>query len=129
MPGDHESLATVSHPFEAALYIGRLSREVSRRHREGLTAVGADGTATFVPGGQVGNGLPDILLVYPEGSWIRASDDRSFLQIGETKYGKFMLDLAVRAHVGLRDATKTTSPDPTSREHETRRARRPRRVE
>ena len=68
MPGDHESLATVSHLFEAALYIGRLSREVSQRHREGLAAVGADGTATFVLGGQVGNGLPDILLVYPEGN-------------------------------------------------------------
>ena len=63
MPGDRESLATVSHLFEAALYIGRLSREVSQRHREGLAAVGADGTATFVLGGQVGNGLPDILLV------------------------------------------------------------------
>lgn len=104
--GDHESLATVGHLFEAALYIGRLSREVSQRHREALSSVGADGTATFILGGQVGAGAPDILLVYPEGNYIRASDDRPFLQIGETKYGKFMLDLAVKAHVGLRDATK-----------------------
>ncbi len=49
---------------------------------------------------------PDILLVYPEGNYIRASDDRPFLQIGESKYGKFMLELAVEAHVDLSQATK-----------------------
>ena len=44
-PGDHESLATVGHLFEAALYVGRLSQEVVQRHRAGLSAVGADATA------------------------------------------------------------------------------------
>ena len=39
--------------------------------------------------------------MYPEGNYIRASDDRPFLQIGESKYGKFMLELAVEAHVDL----------------------------
>ena len=49
---------------------------------------------------------PDILLVYPEGNYIRASDDRPFLQIGESKYGKFTLELGVAAHVNLTTATK-----------------------
>ena len=44
--------------------------------------------------------------MYPEGNYIRASDDRPFLQIGESKYGKFMLELAVEAHVDLSQATK-----------------------
>ncbi|CAN5617573.1 proteasome-type protease [soil metagenome] len=105
-PSEQESLATVSHLFEAALYLGRLSQEVSRRHRDALNSVGADGTATFILGGQIGLDRPDILLVYPEGNYIRASDDRPFLQIGETKYGKFMLDLAVKAHVDLTTATQ-----------------------
>ena len=39
--------------------------------------------------------------MYPEGNYIRASDDRPFLQIGESKYGKFMLELAVLAHADL----------------------------
>ena len=39
--------------------------------------------------------------MYPEGNYIRASDDRPFLQIGESKYGKFMLDIAVLAHTDL----------------------------
>jgi putative proteasome-type protease len=105
-PGDGGSLATVDHLFEAALYVGRLSQEVSARHRPALSAVGADGTCTFILGGQVGDDPPDILLVYPEGNYIRASDDKPFLQIGETKYGKFMLELAVRSHADLITATK-----------------------
>jgi putative proteasome-type protease len=94
-----ESLATVGHLFEAALYLGRLSNEVAATHRAALLAVGADPTATFILGGHVGDEPPDILLVYPEGNYIRASDERPFLQIGESKYGKFMLELAVGAEV------------------------------
>ncbi len=99
-------LATVSHLFEAALYIGRLSAEVAAEHREALDRVGADGTSSFIVGGQVGGDRPDILLVYPEGNYIRASDDRPFLQIGETKYGKLHLDLAVAAGADMAEATK-----------------------
>jgi putative proteasome-type protease len=101
-----ESLATVGRLFEAALYLGRLSREVAGAHRDALREVGADGTATFILGGHVGSEPPDILLVYPEGNYIRASEERPFLQIGESKYGKFMLELAVRASVDLVTAAK-----------------------
>ncbi len=47
----------------------------------------------------------DTLLVYPEGNYIRASDERPFLQIGESKYGKFMLELATEAKVDIDTAT------------------------
>ena len=112
-PGDHESLATVDHLFEAALYVGRLSREVCSDHRDGARRVGADGTATFILGGQIGGEPPDIFLVYPEGNYIRASDDRPFLQIGESKYGKFMLELAVerRGRTGHRGQDRARLDD------------------
>jgi putative proteasome-type protease len=101
-----ENLATVDHLFEAALYLGRLSREVAAEHKEALAEANADATATFILGGQIKNDPADILLVYPEGNYIRASDERPFLQIGESKYGKFMLELAVEAKVDLATATK-----------------------
>jgi putative proteasome-type protease len=104
--GDHESLATVSHLYEAALYVGRLSQEVVQRHRAGLSAIGADATASFILGGQIAGDRPDILLVYPEGNYVHTSDDRPFLQIGESKYGKLMLELAVHAKVDLAAAVK-----------------------
>ena len=101
-----DCLATVADLSEAALYVGRLGVEVAAGHRDALDRVGADGTATFILGGQVHGHRPDVLLVYPEGNYIRASDDRPFLQIGEAKYGKHLLELAVEQHLHLGDAIK-----------------------
>jgi len=103
LAGSGDSLATVDHLYEAALYVGELSAGVANRHRGSL---GDNATATFILGGQVRGEPADILLVYPEGNYIRASDDRPFLQIGEAKYGKAWLDLAVHAGAGLRTAAK-----------------------
>ncbi len=101
-----ETLATVDRLFEAALYLGRLSRDVVASHREALSASGADGTATFILGGQIDGEAPEIFLVYPEGNYIRSSNTRPFLQIGETKFGKFWLELAALVRPDLDVATK-----------------------
>ena len=103
--GAAENLATVQRMFEAALYVGRVSRQVVGAHSDAF-GPGVDATASFILGGQIGAAPPDILLIYPEGNYVRASDERPFLQIGELKYGKFMLDLAVRSHVDIETATK-----------------------
>jgi putative proteasome-type protease len=103
VPGDHESLATVSYLHQAAMYVGRLSHETNQRH---WAALGDSGTATFILGGQIVGERPDVLLLYPEGNYIRVSDERPFLQIGESKYGKFMLELAVHAKVDMDTAIK-----------------------
>ena len=92
------NLASVDHLFEAALYVGALGQEVARAHADSFGNP-RDATATFIVGGQVGAEAPDILLVYPEGNYIRASDERPFLQIGETKYGKFMLEIGIHGGV------------------------------
>ncbi len=102
-PGDHESLATVGHLFEAALYLGRLNKTVAAEH---FPTVGPGASATFILGGQIAGSRPDIVLVYPEGNYIRVSDTVPFLQIGEAKYGKFLLELAVRADVDVQTAAK-----------------------
>ena len=101
--GGHESLATVGHLFEAALYVGRLSR---RSRAEHATALGRRRHRHVHPRRADRGDRPDILLVYPEGNYIRASDERPFLQIGESKYGKFMLELAVARPRRPRDAAK-----------------------
>ena len=103
-PAGVESLASVSYLFEAALYLGRLSREVVAAHSDAMT--GLDVTATFILGGQVEDDPPEILLVYPEGNYIRASDELPFLQIGEAKYGKFLLEMAATLDVNAETATK-----------------------
>ncbi len=102
-PGEHGNLASVQHLFEAALYIGKVSREVVAAHRE---ALGSAATATFILGGQIAGERPDIILLYPEGNYIKASETLPFLQIGETKYGKFLLEVAAHEHVGIEAAAK-----------------------
>jgi putative proteasome-type protease len=105
LDGASTSLATVGHLFEAALYVGRLSQEVAGAHAGAFSAA-RDATATFILGGQVGDEDPDVLLVYPEGNYIRASDERPFLQIGEAKYGKFLLEVGVGESVDMATALK-----------------------
>jgi len=105
-PEGQQNLATLEHLFEAALYLGGLGRDIALGHRQALAASGVDGTATFILGGQILPEPPDILMVYPEGNYLRASDERPFLQIGESKYGRFLLELAVEAHVDIDTATK-----------------------
>jgi putative proteasome-type protease len=99
----YESLRTVGHLYEAALYLGRLNVQVSDAHRN---TVGGGVSCTFIIGGQIGDADADIYLVYPEGNYIRASDERPFLQIGETKYGKFLLELACQSGLGIEVAAK-----------------------
>jgi putative proteasome-type protease len=73
---------------DAADYIGDLSRE----QQEKRTIEGKKFEATFIIGGQVQGSKHEILLVYPEGNHITSSADTPYLQIGESKYGKPILD-------------------------------------
>ena len=104
VPGDHESLANVGFLYEAALYVGAISREVSAAHS--LANNGVDMTSTFILGGQIEDEEPDILLVYPQGNYIHASEELPFLQIGEAKYGKALLEMAVTHQLDAVSATK-----------------------
>lgn len=101
---EQESLATVDSLARAALYLGRLSVEIATSHE--ATLPGGAATAMFILGGQIAGHAADILLIYPEGNYIRASEDVPFLQIGESKFGKFLLDLAVEPGVSLGTATR-----------------------
>ena len=54
----------MSYLHEAAIYVGRLSREINQRH---WAALGDSGTATFILGGQIAGERPDLLLRLPRG--------------------------------------------------------------
>lgn len=101
-----QSLATVSHPFEAAEYVGRTSRAIQERHGPALSSSGVSGNTSMILGGQIAGRPHGIFLVYPEGNFIEASDDTPYLQIGENKYGKPMLDRLVTPELSLADAAR-----------------------
>lgn len=101
-----ENLSRYSRMFELAAYVGRVSQAVQGTHRTGLQATGVNGQGSFILGGQVRGEAPSIYLVYPEGNFIRASADTPYLQIGETKYGKPILDRLVAPTLSLEQAAR-----------------------
>ena len=82
------SLNTVNSIGEAADYLGDVSRQQQEKHA--LNGMGFQ--ASFILGGQIMGGDHRIVMIYPEGNHITSSKDTPFLQIGESKYGKPILD-------------------------------------
>ncbi|NJN51760.1 MAG: 20S proteasome subunit A/B [Gammaproteobacteria bacterium] len=101
-----ESLNTVTYMFEAANYIGRVSRAVQAQHAGALSAGPFSGATTLILGGQIEGDTHELLLIYPQGNFIEASEDTPYLQVGESKYGKPMLDRLGRGGVSLEDAAR-----------------------
>ena len=63
-------------------------------------------TASMIVAGQRKGGAMRMFLIYPEGNYIEATEDATFLQIGEHKYGKPILDRVVKPTTSLLDAQK-----------------------
>jgi putative proteasome-type protease len=62
--------------------------------------------ASMIVAGQRKGGAMRLFLIYPEGNYIEATEDAPFLQIGEHKYGKPILDRVIHRHTSLADAQK-----------------------
>jgi putative proteasome-type protease len=90
---------------EAADYVASVSSEVQKQQSFRDTA-GGTYEATFILGGQIGSGSPETLLLYAQGNYIHESGEHPFLQIGEIKYGKPILDRVIKHHTGLEAAAR-----------------------
>ncbi len=111
------SLNSVHFPFDAAHYVGEISVRVQNEHPEVMKKSGVNVEASFILGGQIGLGEHEIYLIYPQGNYISTSDETPYLQIGETKYGKPILDRIVTPQTSLEDAARCAlvSEDSTMR--------------
>lgn len=101
-----EHLGSVTRLFEAADYVGRTSRAVQERHGPAFAASGVSGSTSLILGGQIGTEPHGLFLIYPQGNYIEASEDTPYLQIGENKYGKPMLDRLLEPSIGLEDGAR-----------------------
>ncbi len=103
LQGEQPTLRTAAHMTEAAEYVGEVSAAIQRR-QEGMTQQAVSFEASFILGGQIGAEPPELFLIYPQGNNIRVSPEHPFLQIGETKYGKPILDRIIQPSLSLEDA-------------------------
>ena len=92
--------------FEIATLLGDCLREVRRRDAAYLTQNNIDANANFILGGQVKGEPHRLFMLYQEGNFIEATPDTPFFQVGETKYGKPIIDRVVKRSTSVVDATK-----------------------
>lgn len=91
------NLLTMTSVEDAADYLG----DVSREQQEKRVVEGKNFEASFIIGGQIAGNKHEIILVYPEGNHITTSHDTPYLQIGESKYGKPILDRILNPELNL----------------------------
>ncbi len=104
----NRSLSKAATMFEAARIVGAAMREIYALDGEHLREHGTDFNAMFILGGQIGREPPRLFHVYSAGNFIEASRDTTYFQIGETKYGKPIIDRMVRPDTSLSIAAKCT---------------------
>ncbi len=100
------SLRNARTMYQVARLVGEAVREVRRIDGPALEENSGVFSVSFILGGQIQGEAPRLFQVYAEGNFIEATKDTHFLQIGEHKYGKPILDRVARPGLGMGDAAK-----------------------
>lgn len=101
-----ETLWTQPSMFRTAQLVGRAIREVYRIDGTSLEQSTGSFSVSMLLGGQIAKGRLRLFMIYREGNFIEATEDTPFLQVGEHKYGKPILDRGIKFSTGMEDALK-----------------------
>jgi len=105
-PDTPKTLMNAGSMFDVAELVGAALREVRQRDAEFLQRNRVDSAATFIVGGQILGEHQRLFLVYTEGNFIEATQETPYFQMGESKYGKPVIDRVIKPSTGLLEATK-----------------------
>jgi len=106
---DHQRhLYNANSMFEVAELVGDQVREVFKRDAEHLKHHHAEFHASILVAGQIKGERPRLFNIYNAGNFIEASQETPYFQIGETKYGKPIIDRVIQADTSMMDAVKCT---------------------
>lgn len=105
-PRAERHLNAFTHLFQAADYVGEISRTIQTRYEKLSGEAGFSPEATFIVAGQIGASPHNAYLVYPQGNYISVPEAAPFVGIGETKYGKPVLDRLVTPGMSIEDAAR-----------------------
>lgn len=105
--GDH--LFNRSSMYDVAELVGRTVKEIVARDANSQSlGQGVDFGGNFIVGGQIRGEAPRLFHVYAQGNFIEATDDTPYFQIGESKYGKPIIDRVINTGTSLNEAAKCT---------------------
>ncbi len=99
-------LHNVPNMFEAAKLVGDAIRKVFERDAEHLKNQKTDFNASILLAGQIKGEKPRLFNIYSAGNFIESCPETPYFQIGETKYGKPILDRVVRSNTDMMDVVK-----------------------
>lgn len=91
---------------EATRVVGDALRKVYSRDAEAFREFGLDFAASFIFGGQIGAEAPRLFQIYAAGNFIETTRETPYFQVGESKYGKPIIDRVVGPGTSLIDAAK-----------------------
>jgi putative proteasome-type protease len=100
------SVMNAATMYRAARIVGDAVRQVRVVDGPSLEAANAGFAATFILGGQTRDEAPRLFQIYAEGNFIEATADTPYLQIGEHKYGKPIIDRVIQPEMRLGEAAK-----------------------
>jgi putative proteasome-type protease len=103
---DTASLFTAPTLFEAARHIGNVLRDIHLHDANAFKDHNVEFNASFIFGGQIGTEPPRLFSIYAAGNFIEATIDTPYFQIGESKYGKPIVDRVVTRSTSLAQAAK-----------------------
>ncbi|MFC3124608.1 peptidase [Pseudoroseomonas globiformis] len=106
LDGEVHTLSSVGSMFRAAQLVGAAIRSVYDTDGEMMEKQDVRFSVSMLLGGQIAGGAMKLYLLYSAGNFIEATVDTPFLQIGEHKYGKPILDRALKHDTGLDDGVK-----------------------
>jgi putative proteasome-type protease len=104
--GERETLLNSPTMFQAAQRIGRTIRVIQNLEGKALDAADVDHDVAFLFGGQIKGERLRLFMIYSAGNFIECTTDTPYLQIGEHKYGKPVLDRAISYDTDLYDGLK-----------------------
>lgn len=89
---DEKNLLNTPSMYETAEMVGQTVREVIRRDNADGKVSHVDFSCSLILGGQIRGETSRLFNIYPEGNFIEATRETPYFQIGESKYGKPILD-------------------------------------
>jgi putative proteasome-type protease len=108
--GEGEELVrTIAEPttmFRAAQLVGEAMQLANQTVGKALAGIKISGNASLLLGGRIGDSPPSLYLIYSAGNFIECKPDMPFFQIGETKYGRPILDRIMHPSTSLGEAVK-----------------------
>ena len=102
----NKTVRNASSMFEIADMVGNALREVRKRDGPYLQQNNIDAGASFIVGGQIRGEPQRLFHIYSEGNFIEATPETSYFQIGESKYGKPVIDRVIKRDTQLLEAAK-----------------------